>query len=436
MAAPRFPLVSAFSVVIGLILPAAFLRAEDLSAPDVETGKHQFIGEINASGVFVRSGPRDDAYPTEKLDKGTKVTVVGIKFNNWLKIIPPEGSFAYVPQVHVLKRGDGSVGRASRDLIAYAGSSLNPMKIAPMAKVGEGEDVQILGVQDEYFKVKPPEGSYLYVHKQFVDPVRVVPNPTEQSTPQPDEPIVRRSGSDSHGAQAAASGEGPTTRGSEQFAEAPASQPAESRSIVAFEKLEGEFTASNDKPITEQPLPELLSGYQNLMKDESLPPSMRRIADVRVSTLKVRSEARDEFLAVRDAQAKMRDRQKSLVAEREEIEERIKQNDITFYTVVGTLRTSSLQRGTEMLYRITDPATGRTVAYLRSNDSKYAGLLGQFIGVKGTLSTDTALNMKVVEPTAAEPVDQAKVNSAVAAQIVPPSLMPKAPQASTDLPPQ
>ena len=194
-------------------LPPAFVRAQDAALPDVETGKHQFIGEINAADVFVRSGPREDAYPTTKLDKGTKVTVVGIKFNNWLKILPPEGSFAYVPQVHVMARGDGKVGRASRDLNAIAGSSLNPMKIAPMGRVNEGEDVQILAKEDEYFRIKPPAGSFLYVNKQFVDPVSILPAPGNAPTrtarlARPHRPGPRERQS----AQVAAGGEGPTTR--------------------------------------------------------------------------------------------------------------------------------------------------------------------------------------------------------------------------------
>ena len=64
-----------------------------------------------------RSGARDDAYPTMKLDKGAQVTVVGLKFA-WLKILPPEGSFAYVPKVYIERRGNGSVGRATRETIA------------------------------------------------------------------------------------------------------------------------------------------------------------------------------------------------------------------------------------------------------------------------------------------------------------------------------
>jgi hypothetical protein len=108
---------------------------------------------------------------------------------------------------------------------------------------------------------------------------------------------------------------------------------------------------------------------------------------------------------------------------------------VTYYTVVGTLRTSSLQHGSETLYRLTDPATGRTVAYIRSNDNKYPNLLGQFIGIRGTMNTDPSLNMKIVDdPTVAEAVDPTKVNSSIAAQLVPPSMMPKPAQASAEIP--
>ncbi len=103
--------------------------------------------------------------------------------------------------------------------------------------------------------------------------------------------------------------------------------------------------------------------------------------------------------------------------------ERLKTEDVEIYTAVGTLQPSSLQLGGTLLYRLTDPATGRTVIYLRTDDSKVAGLMGQFVGVKGDASTDPQLALKVVEPSAIEPVDPAKVNTTVAAEFIPPSLL-------------
>ena len=59
-------------------------------------------------------------------------------------------------------------------------------------------------------------------------------------------------------------------------------------------------------------------------------------------------------------------------------------------------------------------------------------LLGQFVGVKGAISTDDSLNIKMIDnPTLVEAVDEAKVNGSVAAQILPPSLFPRSSEAST-----
>src|SRR5690349_871502 len=107
MAARQILLSTAFCVSIAVPV-SSFVRAED--ARSEEVAKRQWEGEINGSGVHVRSAAREDAYPTMRLEKGTKVKIVGMQ-NNWLKIEPPEGSFAYVPKVYVQRRADGTVGR-------------------------------------------------------------------------------------------------------------------------------------------------------------------------------------------------------------------------------------------------------------------------------------------------------------------------------------
>ena len=79
-----------------------------------------------------------------------------------------------------------------------------------------------------------------------------------------------------------------------------------------------------------------------------------------------------------------------------------------------------------------DPATGRTVCYLRSNDAKTITLVGQFVGIKGALQEEQRLGARVITPTDITPCDPGKVHQTITAQIIPPSLMPKEPiQAST-----
>jgi hypothetical protein len=131
---------------------------------------HQYDGMINADGVVIRSGPADAFYPTIKLPKGTTVTVVG-QVGNWLKIDPPKGSFSYVGKAFVKRFGDSANGvvEGTATPNVRAGSELSSMKTSVQTKLEPYQPVTILGEQDEFFKIEPPPGAYLYVEEQYVD---------------------------------------------------------------------------------------------------------------------------------------------------------------------------------------------------------------------------------------------------------------------------
>jgi hypothetical protein len=58
--------------------------------------------------------------------------------------------------------------------------------------------------------------------------------------------------------------------------------------------------------------------------------------------------------------------------------------------------------------------------------------MGQFVGVKGDATTDPQLSLKVITPTTIAAVDPAKVNSSIAADIIPPSLLARQASASVN----
>jgi uncharacterized protein YgiM (DUF1202 family) len=451
---------AAFTFAVPAVLSPAPSFGQEIQQPEVENAKSAFLGQINSNAVYVRSGPSENFYPTVKLDKGTPVTVVGIKYN-WLKIEPPKGSFSYVGKAFVQRHGAGSDGVV--DPVASpnvrAGSDLNAMKTTVQTKLQPGQHVKIVGEQDEYFKIEPPAGAYLYVDAKFVDAVKKLNETVAEKTSKPSQP---KGGADDaappavpavgEGTSVAGAGEpknpdspatGPATRNdTEALANGgPTTKPsagAETTSPVALtaklEELEVKFKEASGKPLVDQPLEELTAGYTSVSTQPNLTKQIRRVVDARLAALKVRTEARESYLVLKKNQADVETKRQALAAEREELQERIKQNEVKVYTAVGTLRTSSLQLGSGggMLYRLTDPATGRTVVYLRSADQSVTSLINRFIGVKGDLANDPALNLKVINnPSGAEVVDQTKVNGTVAAQVIPPSLLPKINTAST-----
>jgi hypothetical protein len=430
---PKFRLFFTALACLALCAPRVTHAQDATPSPDEGNSRFQFEGVVNANSVYVHSGPNENDYPTMKLDRGAHVTVVGIRFD-WLKIIPPDGSFCYVAKAYTEKRGDGSVGRTTNALNVHIGSDLNTLKVKVAKRLEADTDVVIVGEQDEYFKIKPPEGVYLYVDKQFVDPVRqiaLVPSPS----PSPDRtgpgaalppPDAGANAQTPATTQPDANALTPTTAPSGVASATPTTRPADAVAAAQteFDRLEAAFATDSAKPLEDQDPATLSAGYDKLTKGGVLPDSLRKIAEYKAAALKAHAEDRTEYLAVKKQQNEMKARVAALRAERDELETRVKQNEIKAYAAVGTLRASSLQQGTQTLYRLTDPASGRTVVYLRTNDSKLGELMNQFIGVKGTVTDDAQLNLKVIEPTEYDTVDQTKLYTGVMAAIVPPSLMP------------
>ncbi len=448
---------SAVVACLALVIGAVAI-AQDATAPEVENSKYQFAGQVSGNDVYVRSGPGEGYYPTMKLDKGAAVTVVGLKFG-WLKILPPEGSFSYIPKAWVERAGDGSIGRVTKpDLIVRAGSGLNEMKNAVQTSLNDNDRVVILGEKDEYFKIQPPAGAYLYVNKDFVSPVKQVAAVDPGAVANGGGAVENGGAANGGGANsggAVANGDGANgatdtsaTRGAGIVPENPgngdamaatqpgmadnagaATQPATSQPVDAvaeaqdaFTKLEEQYKQVEGTPIDEQPVDEMVKGYEPLASGDKLPESMRRIAAYRLAILRERAKAKEQLIALKQEQEAFAKRQQASQAERSELTDRIEKTDVRIYEAVGELRPSSLQSGNEMLYRLTDPATGRTVVYVRSGDPNIGAHMGKFVGVKGSTATDSRLDIVVVTPTAVEDVDPAEVNTKVAAKRVPPSM--------------
>jgi uncharacterized protein YgiM (DUF1202 family) len=441
---PRRSLISAaaavsLSLASFYVAPAAAVA--QVVPPTVENSRNSAECVVNTDNVYVRSGAGDNYYPTMKLSKGTKVTVVGEKFD-WLKITPPAGSFSYVGKHFIEKTGEGT-GKVNRENVnVRAGSDLNALKTTVQAQLSPGQEVKILDEVEEYYKIAPPADAAVYVKKDFVDVVRVVSQPIagapggtgSAEQPKSDAPTAPPANdvtqpptagtpnpSDDQLAGGTATTQ-PTQLASDK--PAPATQPT---AEIKFDSLEKEFESVSAKPIEQQPVAELLKSYESLVKDPQLPESMRRVADYRTQILKARAEARDQFVVMQQKQEETKKKIQAYKAEQEEIAQQIQKTEVKIYTAVGTLRTSSIQPGgAGMLFRLTDPQNGRTVCYLRSDDvTKYQGMIGQFIGVKGDVSTDPTLGLKVVTATDVAPVDPNEVFRGVGSQIVPPSLLPQ-----------
>ena len=398
----------------------------------IENAETQYPGIITTNAVYIRCGPAESYYPTMKLDKGARVTVVGIKLD-WLKIVPPDGSFCYISKAFVDRNGDGTAGKVNKDAVnVRAGSALNGLKVVPLCQLSVGMDVKIVGEQDEYYKITPPEGkAFVYVNKQFVEPdPNAKPEPERnagnlvqkpvnegQGTPIRDqkEPIKEQIASN------------PATRPATQpahLAGGSATRPAGDAALAEalYDKVEGEFRALGNS-LEAQPIAALLKEYESLVAGEGLTNTLHKTAESRVALLKIRLQNAQEMAQAKADQEAARKKLLALKAEHQELTEQLAAKGVAIYTAVGELQTSSLQLGSKTLYRLTDPANSRTVCYLRSDDGKLISFMGKFIGVKGELTTDPQLSLRVINMTEAMAVEPAKVNHGVTATVIPPSMI-------------
>ncbi len=436
------------------------------SPVEVENAKNSFPGIVNQNSVYVRCGPAESYYPMLKLDKGARVTVVGLKLD-WLKITPPEGSFCYISKAFVDRNGDGTQGKVNKDSVnVRAGSALNSLKVVPLCQLSVGMEVKILGEQDEYFKIAPPEGkAFVYINKQFVEPdPEAKPKPIEPTKPIVAPPTLgtntKPTGDNQPGPIVTQNPDtktpiapgpkinpitdtpvppvendqvaGPTTKPTTEFIAGATTKPVDdvAATEALFEKAEADFAAADRKPLGEQPIAALTQRYETLVASQTLTNTLHRIAETRLATLQARGEAAGKLAAAKAVQDESRKRQQALVSERKELEDRLEKVGVSMYTAVGELQSSSIQMGSKTLYRLTDPANGRTVCYVRSDDGKIVTHMGKFIGVKGDITNDTQLSLRVITPTEFAAVDPAKVNHGVTATVIPPSMI-AAEEAST-----
>lgn len=426
-----------YSVLTGLLAAAASAPAQDaVPQPAVQNSRYQFSGIVNSSDVYVRSGPGEAWYETQKLPQSTPVTVVGIK-GDWLKIAPPPGSYCLVTKLYIDRQGDGTVGRVTRsDINVRAGSTLTAVKTTVLAQLNIGDEVKILGEQDEYYKIAPPPGTYFYIHKDFVDPVKAVamntaPDAGEgDATPTNSAPVAEPAASSGNAAT-----DQPSTRPADAVAQAPTTQPApgptpEELAITDFNKLELDFATASAKPLEDQPAADLEQRYEAIAKNTALPASYQETAGFRLAVLKVRLDAQARLADVKKLEEAAVQRTAVLKTEQDELQKRLDASQVALYAAVGQLEPSSLQFGSATMYRLIDPGTQRTLVYVTGDDAQAVKLMDQFVGVRGEPALDEKLNVKVIPCTVIEAVDPAQVNTKVIAGIVPPSLLGRAVQAS------
>jgi len=178
-----------------------------------------------------------------------------------------------------------------------------------------------------------------------------------------------------------------TTQASTDTATPTVQTPAQS---AALREVELAQLPRLEQPVEDQPIDEMIAAYEAIDAD-ALPPADQDLLAFRLAVLEQNRQLATVLRGVIDAR---RGLQTTTVIRPDDA------RSADDYDAVGRLLASAVYNGNSLplMFRLVDPATGRTVAYVqpgRVSDAR--SQLGRVVGVVGPMAYDPVLKLNVVE---------------------------------------
>ncbi len=129
---------------------------------------------VAADDVYVRSGPGQNYYPTEKLKRGQEVEVYRLDPGGWCAIRPVDGSFTWVSS-RFLRPTERRLAVVTEDGVsARVGSRFSDIREVVQVRLHKGETVEVLEEPPQgtgasgWFKIAPPSGEFRWVSAKYL----------------------------------------------------------------------------------------------------------------------------------------------------------------------------------------------------------------------------------------------------------------------------
>lgn len=167
------PLRACGALLIALVAAAAAGAAESPLPLSVA---------VAASETYLRAGPGDDFYPTDRLVAGQTVEVWAIDANGYCAVRPPEGSTSWLRASDVAIAGT-EVGEATIAVVvtdgavARVGSRLNDLRHVTQVALEAGERVRVHGREQnasgrhagDWVRIDPPSGEFRWARGEDLE---------------------------------------------------------------------------------------------------------------------------------------------------------------------------------------------------------------------------------------------------------------------------
>jgi hypothetical protein len=361
--------------------PASISEPEANRASAGVTDSAPYWLRVAGDQVNLRSRADLNSLPVARLDRDQVVQAVGTEYG-WHRVLPPEGVFSLVAARYVdqINENEGVVSVSTGDLRVRVGSQLvevDPLRSEVQRLLPRGTKVRIIGRQDEWLKIAPPEGVCFYISDEYVE--RITPELAAE---------LGANHAPRAGTSVAASrpAEGPDLAGpwGQRLLLAEAAIEAESRKEALQQSWTGPLTEL--RPIAEQ----------------RADPAVARLAQRWISRLEERIADQAALRAVRQLAGETQRNEAQLEREMEQIR-RTRERAASQPGIVarGQLRESfALRAGQSPPYRLVDPITRGVVAYLEFplvSDVKPTEYLGLYVGVSGEKRADESFGADIIK---------------------------------------
>jgi len=328
--------------------------------PETPTGS--YVAEAIGDDVFIRSGPGTNYYQCGKLYKSDRIQAVSTQ-QGWACILPPPGCFSWVPMQYVsINLDNPTMGIITGDNVRiYAGSDfVEPMhSTSEQVKLFRGDTVKLLGEEkDDYYKIAPPQGAYLWVSTQFIQPVQTAPG---RAAP------VQIEGT-------------PQTPGQGQ-------PGTESELLDAYYAMVKQVKAERAKPMSEQNYAGLKEKLEEMAKNQAAGKAAR------YAEFTLKQIERFELVCTIGKEIELQNKERANVNAKidEARQARLAQiEDLGRFAVIGKLAGSSLYPSSDQTkrYRILDES-GKTICYIAPAAAAMgldlSTLIGKKVGIVGEI---------------------------------------------------
>lgn len=387
-------LLRLFGLSIMLAALSTQTYAEEAPAADApKTFEYPYVGEITASNVYVRSGAGTLYYECGMLNANDRIIIVSSEFG-WDRIVPPIGTFSWISKEYVqLDANDPNHGTLTGNNVrVYAGSKrLDPTySTTSQKKLNTGDTVTLLGEEKEgYYKIAPPEGVYLWIKSDLVNPlgpvdqvpllVKPVEVPVEQVPVEPEtkstEPneisTVPSTEPNEPNETEVAAPEQPQAQ----------KQSVEDEKLLQYKNLEEQINAEREKPLAEQDYAEIEKSLQAIATDEQAGKAVRyaEYALMKVKRYQLAISVNETFKLQNENLKNINDQIEKTKAKRLE-----GVKNLGKFAAIGTLQISTTFGGQDAkirYFRLTDEK-GNTMCYAKPQGKAVSMDLDSFVGKK------------------------------------------------------